>query len=332
MTTGGQREKAVPGARAGRSRKAQSAAPSRWHIPDRSVADHTATAHALGERIKELNCLYGIAMLAERQPSSVGELLAGVAGILPRAWQYPEVTVARVTLEGRAYDSPGFALSAWGQAAPIIIGGYPAGEVLVCYTEERPASQEGPFLREERTLIDAVAEYVGTIVRRIRAEQDVQEANRLLTVEREALRESNAALRAVLARIGEEKQDMRRDIRENVEKVLFPILDAVEVELPANKRAYVGLLRRNLRDIAEPFTRHLAPAEDRLTPAEVAVCSMIRNGLRTKEIARLRGISAATVCRHREHIRRKLGLSNRAMNLTTYLQGRGIGAGTAPGA
>ncbi len=304
--------------------------PNRWSIPARSEADLAGTAHALGERIKELNCLYGIAMLVERHPLGVEDLLSGIACILPPAWQYPEVAVARVVLDGRAHDSPGFALCAWRQSAPIVIGERSVGEVIVCYLAERPASFEGPFLREERTLIDAVAEYAGNLVRRIRAEQDVQEANRLLTVEREALREANAALRAVLARIGEEKQDMRRDIRENVEKVLFPILDAVEVELPAQKRAYVDLVRRSLRDIAEPFTRHLAPAEDRLTPAEVAVCSMIRSGLRTKEIARLRGIAPATVSRHREHIRQKLGLANRAMNLTTYLQGSGIGVEPGP--
>ena len=57
-----------------------------------------------------------------------------------------------------------------------------------------------------------------------------------------------------------------------------------------------------------------------LTPAEVAITTMIRNGLSTKEIAQLRCISGATVRRHRENIRRKLGLKNRKVNLVTYLQ------------
>jgi DNA-binding CsgD family transcriptional regulator len=57
-----------------------------------------------------------------------------------------------------------------------------------------------------------------------------------------------------------------------------------------------------------------------LTPMEVNICNMIRNGLRTKEIAQLRGVSAATINRHREHIRRKLKITNQQINLTTYLQ------------
>lgn len=56
-----------------------------------------------------------------------------------------------------------------------------------------------------------------------------------------------------------------------------------------------------------------------LTPAETRVCDMIRRGLTTKEIANIQSISASTVSRHREHIRRKLGLTNKEVNLTTYL-------------
>ena len=57
-----------------------------------------------------------------------------------------------------------------------------------------------------------------------------------------------------------------------------------------------------------------------LTPSEIKICNMIRNGLRTKEIAELRKVSIATVNRHREHIRRKLGITNNDVNLATYLQ------------
>jgi DNA-binding CsgD family transcriptional regulator len=52
----------------------------------------------------------------------------------------------------------------------------------------------------------------------------------------------------------------------------------------------------------------------------VKICNMIRNGLQTKEIAELCTISLATVNRHREHIRRKLGITNSKRNLVTYLQ------------
>jgi len=80
------------------------------------------------------------------------------------------------------------------------------------------------------------------------------------------------------------------------------------------------MLARNLEEITSPFTSRIFNHYRALTPTEVDICNMIRNGLRTKEIAELRGISAATISRHREHIRRKLKIAYENINLTTYLQ------------
>jgi hypothetical protein len=280
--------------------------------------------HALLERVKELNCLYGIAQIVERFPASLDDIMSGAVRILPPAWQYPETACARIVIENRRYESDGYIQSAWRQAAPIRVSGQVLGQVFVCYREEKPVAFEGPFLREERTLINAVAEYLGMIVRRVAAESELQESNRLLTVERESLKETNSALRTVLARIDEEKKDMGREIYANVERILLPILDAMSLDLPQAKRGYADLLRRNLLDITSPFTHRLSTVFMALTPTEVSVCNMIRSGLRTKEIAGLRGISPATVNRHREHIRSKLGIVNRRLNLTTCLQGHAL--------
>jgi DNA-binding CsgD family transcriptional regulator len=282
--------------------------------------------HALGERVKELQCLYGIARLAEGETGDLDRFLRGVVRLLPPAWQYPETAGAGIRYRGRRYRSPRFVESRWRQSADIVVRGAAVGDVVVCYREPRPASHEGPFLREERALIDAVADYVGAVARRIEAERELAEANRVLTVERESLREANVALRAVLARAGEEKAELGREIGAQVDRVLLPILNALALELPPRARPYVDLLRRNLLDVTSPYAARLASVSPALSPAETAVCSMVRGGLRTKEIARLRGVSAATVSRHREHIRRKLGLAGRKINLSTWLA---AAAGTA---
>jgi DNA-binding CsgD family transcriptional regulator len=281
--------------------------------------------HALRERVKELSCLYGVARLAEQGAGSVGSFLQGVVELLPPAWQYPEVTRAAIIYRGHRFEShaaagPEVAV----QTAPIRVADEGVGEIRVMYVERCPDAFEGPFLREERALVDGLAEYVATITRRIEAESLLVESNRLLQLEREALRESNVALRTVLARIGDERQELHRDLHANVEKVLLPVIQAISMELSPQKRAYATLLRSSLLDITSPLTRGLARLAPPLTPAETSICSMIRNGLRTKEIARLRGISAMTVNRHREHIRRKLGLANQAVNLTTWLQNQGV--------
>jgi DNA-binding NarL/FixJ family response regulator len=183
-----------------------------------------------------------------------------------------------------------------------------------------PASDEGPFLKEERALLDAVAEQIGTIATRISAELELQEINHQLTLEREALQETNTALRVLMSRIEQEKQEIRTDINVNVERVLKPILQALRLQLPPAHQNYVRLLEQNLDEIASPFVSRLSESFRSLTPTEVAICTMIRNGLRTKEIADVRKVSEATVNRHREKIRRKLYMTNTESNLATFLQ------------
>ena len=294
--------------------------PTRWVIPPTAEVDPAKVEIALRERIKELNCLYGITRLTESGLDSLEGFLGRVCNILPPAWQYPEVTCARITFQAKTYKTEGFKVTKWRQAAQIAVFGEPAGEVEVFYLEQRPALYEGPFLREERALLDAVAEHIGAVVMRLSAEQKLQETNKQLVVEREALREANAAMKAILTRIEEEKIKIRKDIQANVEKVLMPIIYALLTEVPPPQKRYAELLRDNLMDISSPFIHQLTDRYHSLTPTEISICNMIRTGLHSKEIAQTRGVSAATVSRHRERIRRKLGLANTDANLTTYLQ------------
>jgi DNA-binding CsgD family transcriptional regulator len=291
-----------------------------WRIHPTNEKDPTKVEIALRERIKELNCLYGISQLAERHHDSMDDLLRRLVNFLPPSWQYPDITCARVEFDGKTYKSHDFNVSRWRQTSQILAYNERVGEVTVFYCEERPPSDEGPFLKEERALLDAVAERIGAIAMRISAELELQEINRQLTVERTALQESNAALRAVLTRIEEEKQDIYKDIHANIEKIIMPILHALALELPKAQRKYIEMLKTNLEEIASPFINQLSQKYQSLSPTEINICNMIRDGLRTKEIAQLRGVSAATVNRHREHIRKKLKITNSDINLTTYLQ------------
>jgi DNA-binding NarL/FixJ family response regulator len=279
-----------------------------------------AIAHALQERVKELRCLYGIAQLVERCQGSVDQLMRGAVELLPPAWQYPEVACARVVFGGREYRSAGFERTVYRQAANISSGGKPAGVVEVCYVKKRPAWDEGPFLKEERALIDAVAEQLGRAASSMAADEALRSAHAQLQVERKALQETNAALRTVLARIEDEKSSIKQAIVANVDKILLPIIHAMAAELPADQKGYARLLRHNLEEIASPLVDKLSRTAMSLTPAEIRVCSMIKMGLSTKEIADFRRTAAGTISRQRENIRKKLGLAGRGVNLTTYLQ------------
>jgi DNA-binding CsgD family transcriptional regulator len=291
-----------------------------WRIPFPTEAKPGEFEAALRERIKELNCLYGVSQLAERYLYSLDELLQELVNFLPYSWQYPEITCARVLFKGKTFTSDRFKVTNWRQSSRIYMYHEAVGECDIFYLEECPPYDEGPFLKEERALLDAVAEQIGTIATRISADLELQEINRQLTLERQALQESNTAMRVILARIEQEKEEIHQDIKTNVEKILMPILQALGSQLPPTQKKYTEMLQTNLEEITSPFISHLSSSYHSLTPTEIAICNMIRNGLRTKEIAQIRGVSAATINRHREHIRRKLKITNSEANLATYLQ------------
>ena len=130
----------------------------------------------LDERVKELTCLYGVSSLAEKPGVLLEDIFQGSVDLLPPSWQYPEVTCARITVEGQEYATEDFRETKWKQVADVIVHGERAGVVEVGYLEERPPSDEGPFLKEERALINAVAEQLGRTTERERMEEALRES------------------------------------------------------------------------------------------------------------------------------------------------------------
>ncbi|MFC1904628.1 helix-turn-helix transcriptional regulator [Chloroflexota bacterium] len=291
-----------------------------WRITFPTETEPAKVESALRERIKELNCLYGISQLAERNLYSIDNLLQELVNFLPYSWQYPKITCARIFFKGKTFTSDKFKKTNWRQSSRIYVYHEAVGECDIFYLEECPPADEGPFLKEERALLDAVAEQIGTIATRISADLELQETNQLLTLERKALQEANTALRLVLTRIEQEKQGLYRDIKMNVDKILMPILNGLATQLPPAQVKYAEMLQANLEEIASPFISQLSLSFHSLTQTEIAICHMIRNGMRTKEIAEMRGVSGATINRHREKIRRKLKITNQDVNLATFLE------------
>ncbi len=291
-----------------------------WRIPFNSDAEPSTLMISLNERIKELNCLYGVGQLVERHSDSIEGLLQDVVDFLPFSWQYPELTCVRIMFKKQIYKSRGFKLTKWRQSSQIFMYKEPVGEISIVYLEECSPANEGPFLKEERALLDALADQIGSVATRISAEMELKETNRQLLLERKALKDANAALRAVLARIEDEKKEIYKDVQENVDKILMPLLHELTFHLPNTQRQYAEILRTSLEDITSPFVSHLSRNYLSLTSTELKICNMIRNGMQTKEIARIRAVSTGTINRHREHIRRKLKINNSDINLMTYLQ------------
>ncbi len=128
----------------------------------------------LGERVKELGCINDISRLAEKLWLSIEEFVQRAVSILPPAWRYPEICAARVTLNSKEFKTANFSETEWSLSADIMIDRKQFGAVTICYLEEKPAADEGPFLKEERGLINTVAEFLGHIIQHRLSEAEIR--------------------------------------------------------------------------------------------------------------------------------------------------------------
>jgi hypothetical protein len=120
-----------------------------------------ADVAALRERAKELRCLYDVTAALSRRGDPVSVVFGHVLAALPAAMQFPEDTTARVEYLGRTHALPDFVDTPWRLRSSISIWRSQVGAVEVHYTSEKPTGWEGPFLREERELLDNVAQRIG---------------------------------------------------------------------------------------------------------------------------------------------------------------------------
>jgi two-component system NtrC family sensor kinase len=205
-----------------------------------ALADRRAQA-ALRERVKELTCLYGIDQIRERHDVSLAESLQAIAQLLPAAWLYPEIACARIEHGGTTYATPGYRDGPHRMTADIVVRKQVRGVVEVVYTEPRPTLDEGPFLRDERRLIDAVANQVGVMIdrrhadeERARLETQLRHADRLATIGQLAAgvaHELNEPLGNILgfAQLAHKAPALPRAAADDIEKVVTASLHAREI-------------------------------------------------------------------------------------------------------
>jgi PAS domain S-box-containing protein len=123
------------------------------------------------ERLKELHCLYQISTIVAEKDITLDEILQKTAETVPSSWQYPEISVCRITLQNRKYNSKAFKESKWKLSSNLLVEGEVLGKIEIYYVKEKPAIDEGPFLKEERTLIDAIAERLAIIIEKKQLEE-----------------------------------------------------------------------------------------------------------------------------------------------------------------
>jgi len=196
---------------------------------------------ALQERMKELTCIYGIAKIAEQFDSSLDEILQTIVKLLPPAWQYPEITCGRIVLDGRSFSTSNFRETPYSQIANIVVAGKRRGFVEVAYLKAMSELDEGPFLKEERSLIDTIAKQIALIIERKQAAEDrlklqeqLRHADRLATIGQLAAgvaHEINEPLGNILgfAQLAQKCPGLPEQATQDLNKIIAASLQAREV-------------------------------------------------------------------------------------------------------
>jgi signal transduction histidine kinase len=196
---------------------------------------------ALQERIKELTCLYTIARVMENPQAPLDEVLQVVVEALPPAWQYSNIASARITFDQRVFQAPNFREGAYTQRADLVVQGKWRGSVEVKYFREKPEIYEGPFLREERHLIDTIARQISLFVEQKETEgekevlqEQLRHADRLATIGKLAAgvaHELNEPLGSILgfAQLAKKTAGLPKQAEQDLDRIISASLHAREV-------------------------------------------------------------------------------------------------------
>jgi PAS domain S-box-containing protein len=205
----------------------------------------------------------------------------------------------------------------------VIESGFPAwyteivrdGDREIRYYENRlrPIKKDGKV-----TMVIGVA---FEVTERVRTEEIIRESEAKLRLQSEHLEEVNAALNVLLNRRDEDKHELEEKVVANVKTLVLPYLQRLrESGLNPQQKTIATILESNLREIVSPFVTRLSSMFVNLTPTELKVADLVRDGRTSKEIASLLNLSYNTIMFHRHNIRGKLGLKKKKTNLRSYLR------------
>lgn len=153
-----------------------------------------------------------------------------------------------------------------------------------------------------------------------RSYEALQSSTVALKEQKLTLEQHNQALNTLLANIEIEKQNLRNSIQLNLDKLILPVLKRLRRKGSELDARYLDLLEKNFLTLTSSFAGKVVSPQWGLTSREIEICDMIKNGLSTKAIADLLSVSTRTVEHHRDHIRKKLGLDKKGINLVGYLK------------
>jgi len=158
------------------------------------------------------------------------------------------------------------------------------------------------------------------IAERKKAEAGLIKRTAELDLKSKTLEEANIALRVILKAREDDKNELEDKVLANMKKLVLPHLEKLNISrLDDSQRACLSALQANLEDLVSPFSQRLSSPLLNLTPREIQVANLVKEGRGNKEIAEFFNIALRTVEFHRENIRKKIGLVNKKVNLRSQL-------------
>lgn len=175
-------------------------------------------------------------------------------------------------------------------------------------------------IKDESGAIINLVQISRDITRQRMSEMTLREREQELKAKTNSLKEVNTALRVLLDGRVKDKADLEEKVLFNVKELVLPFLEKLKrTPLSGRQISYLHILESNLNDIISPFSRALSAKYLNLTPTEMHVANLVKEGRTTKEIAVLMDLSSRTIEFHRDNIRTKMGIKNRRANLRSHL-------------
>jgi len=168
--------------------------------------------------------------------------------------------------------------------------------------------------------IDGGVTIMENITDRVREHQALEESKESLEIKTQSIEEANTALRVLFDQVEKDRQELQWDVLYNVKELIFPYIEKLRAcRTDIDRDTCLQVLKTNLDHIISPFLRHMTLTHYKLTPKELQIANLVKEGKTNKEIADLLHLSIRSVEFHRENIREKLGLKNKKLNLRSFL-------------
>ncbi len=188
-------------------------------------------------------------------------------------------------------------------------------ELLEAYNglEDRVKERTKELREASRTMAEQIK-------RRKLSERNLQKNEVFLARQNARLEEINVALKVLLDKREKDQRDFEERIIIQVKQLIEPYINKLQQSrLSERQRDQLDILSKNLDEIASPFTRNVFTMNLQLTPVEIQIANLVKQGKSSKEIAELMGITPGTADLHRKNIRKKCGITHKKVNLRTYL-------------